>query len=264
MLPRVPTPFVGRDRELRTILGALTVDHTDECAVVAPSPNPCVNGQCTNVPAGGGYTCLCNPGFSLINGNSATPTCAHPDSCNANSAIACATAQPGNRCVDNPPPQIGYFCDCGNPGYARTADGRSCVDRNDCTTNHCIDGGDQRASCIDRRAPKNGYDCECDPGFLSDGVTCVDVDECRGGDNPCGSHGTCSNTKGGYQCSCSSGFKPTSGTAPTCVGSANTRIVVTTTGGSDCQCALGGAHDPPLPLLFLLLLAVPLVRRRRG
>ena len=50
-------------------------------------------------------------------------------------------------CVDDPPPRLGYTCDCSHPGYTASIDGRSCVDKNDCTTDHCAEGGDSRGSC---------------------------------------------------------------------------------------------------------------------
>jgi hypothetical protein len=243
---------------LTTVAGKLTCVDTDECAVVAPSPNPCGNGTCTNIPLGGGYSCMCDPGYNELNGTTPSPSCFHPDSCGASTDTACVTDQTGNRCVDNPPPRIGYTCDCENPAYTLSEDGQTCIDKNACAINHCIDGGDRGGNCVDKRAPKAGYSCVCDPGFVFDGTTCADVDECRAGGNPCGPHGTCGNTVGGYQCDCGSGFVLVAG--PTCKpGNVATRVVVTVIPGS---CSLGGRARPPSPLwLLLLVLAVRRFRR---
>ena len=56
---------------------------------------------------------------------------------------------------------------------------------------------------------------ECDVGFNrdSDGK-CIDLDECRMLDNPCGSH-VCRNTPGDYTCECRNGYEL--GDGKTCV-----------------------------------------------
>jgi MYXO-CTERM domain-containing protein len=243
------------------VAGKLTCVDTDECAVPSPSPNPCFNGACTNIPNGGGYSCMCDPGFVEINGTTPSPACVHPDACNDQALAACVTSQSGNRCVNDPPPRIGYTCDCENPAYTLSIDGQSCVDKNECATNHCDDEGDSNASCVDARAPKAGYSCICDSGFAFNGVSCVDIDECNGGANPCG-HGTCTNTNGGYECSCGSGFKLDTSSAPTCKPNGATRVEVTVTPGS-CGCRVGGAPAPLSPLWLLALAAAVMWRRRQ-
>ena len=48
------------------------------------------------------------------------------------------------------------------------------------------------------------YDCQCSDGFVDDGFTCSDVDECMS--NPCYFNATCVNTQGSYDCSRLDGF----------------------------------------------------------
>jgi hypothetical protein len=241
---------------LGTVAGKTTCVDTDECA----TGNPCVNGACTNVPLGGGYVCSCDKGYVTTGGK--TPTCVHPDSCSGDrqTDIACVIQEAGNVCVDDAPPLIGYTCACNNPAYTESLDHRSCVDKNGCVPDHCGDNGDRQANCSDRHAPKAGYDCDCGPGWMFDGTTCVDIDECTGGANPCG-HGDCSNTNGGYECVCAPGYVP-SKTAPlTCVASAgNQNWTYKTIPGS---CSLGGRGDDAsaAAMLMLAALLLPLLRR---
>jgi len=53
----------------------------------------------------------------------------------------------------------------------------------------------------------------CEPGYVGDGVTCSDLDECQQGAGPCDPNATCTNSIGGYACSCLPGF---SGDGATC------------------------------------------------
>ncbi|MEE6508622.1 hypothetical protein FKM82_022050 [Ascaphus truei] len=57
-----------------------------------------------------------------------------------------------------------------------------------------------------------GYlECSCKDGFIGDGFTCSDIDECAySWSNNC-SAGVCINTFGSYTCLCSSGYTETSG-----------------------------------------------------
>lgn len=234
--------------------GFETCVDADECAAGAP----CGHGVCTNLLDGGGYSCVCDPGY-VVSGPQATPTCLHPDGCNATAGIACVTYVSGNACVDDEPPQIGYRCDCSHPAYAPSVDHRSCVDRNACLVNHCGDEGDRRADCVDRAAPQAGYDCGCSEGFAFDGVTCVDRNECAGGSNPCG-HGRCSNTLGGYECTCDSGFVSSGAPHPTCKGGNRTFLQVTTEAGCG---AVGAPPAASVVSALLAVLALLLARRAR-
>merc|ERR1719197_2251484 len=98
----------------------------------------------------------------------------------------------------------------------------------------------------------SGYSCECVSGFIGDGQTCADVDECASADtNTCDANAECSNTEGGYSCSCASGF---GGNGQTCAdvdecASADTNTCdanaecSNTEGSYSCECIIGFAGD---------------------
>ena len=66
---------------------------------------------------------------------------------------------------------------------------------NPCDGNAKCTGGDTLA-----------VDCACKPGFVGDGKTCIDVDECAAGTATCDLAADCSNTFGGYDCTCKAGY----------------------------------------------------------
>ena len=48
--------------------------------------------------------------------------------------------------------------------------------------------------------------CTCKDGYVGDGKSCTDVDECAATPGPCGANANCANTPGGYLCTCAPGF----------------------------------------------------------
>ncbi|MFN3196796.1 MAG: EGF domain-containing protein [Bradymonadia bacterium] len=94
-------------------------------------------------------------------------------------------------------------------------------------------------------------DCACAPGYVGDGTTCDDEDECVTGNHDCGPGATCTNTFGGFECSCPEGFTGDPQVACTdtdeCAeGSANCAALATCTntpGGFECTCVDGTIGD---------------------
>ncbi|XP_065910763.1 protein kinase C-binding protein NELL1-like isoform X2 [Dysidea avara] len=67
----------------------------------------------------------------------------------------------------------------------------------------------EHSECIDQH---NNYTCKCKVGFLQDGNTCRDIDECRNGvidkyGHYCPRQARCINTPGGFTCQCPNGYQ---------------------------------------------------------
>ncbi|MCA9622333.1 MAG: S8 family serine peptidase, partial [Myxococcales bacterium] len=69
-----------------------------------------------------------------------------------------------------------------------------CLGENDCDAN---------ATCNDTA---EGYTCTCKSGFVGDGTTCSDVDECADQTAGCHANATCTNLPGSFSCACKPGF----------------------------------------------------------
>ena len=73
---------------------------------------------------------------------------------------------------------------------------------------HCLLKGDcdPYALCTNTEGSRL---CECNSGFLGDGETCTDIDECAVENGYCSLYATCTNTMGSRECECNSGFSGT-------------------------------------------------------
>ena len=70
---------------------------------------------------------------------------------------------------------------------------------NECTTNN--GGCSVNATCIDT---VGSYTCICKEGYIGNGVTCIDVNDCS--PNPCLNGGVCTDGVDSYTCECEDGF----------------------------------------------------------
>ncbi|XP_068749185.1 signal peptide, CUB and EGF-like domain-containing protein 2 [Montipora capricornis] len=73
------------------------------------------------------------------------------------------------------------------------------IDSDECITSSQV--CDPHATC---RITDVSHVCSCKPGFLGDGKTCIDIDECIS--SPCDANATCQNNLGSYFCSCNPGY----------------------------------------------------------
>ncbi|VDK87720.1 unnamed protein product [Onchocerca ochengi] len=112
---------------------------------------------------------------------------------------------------------------------------------------HC----DENAECI-------GGVCKCKSGWIGDGKSCMDINECFGEPSVCGSHALCENSPGSYSCQCNIGYIFDSNGKcvdldecaegiVVCSGSKNSSVCVNTDGGYECRCAPGYAGNPDSP-----------------
>ncbi|XP_076459739.1 uncharacterized protein LOC143292928 [Babylonia areolata] len=161
----------------------------NECsnpAVSCPDHSDCVNTQ-------GSYLCQCLTGF-FKNAQGQCEACAS-NMYGANCATQCECTAHAHSC-DN----VNGQCQC-QTGWQGV---RCETDVDECSTNqhHC--SGDH-VTCVNR---DGGYSCGCEGGYVYNGNTCSDVDECLDpAANDC--EQVCTNTVGSYVCSCAPGFTAT-------------------------------------------------------
>ncbi|XP_028419161.1 cubilin-like [Dendronephthya gigantea] len=59
------------------------------------------------------------------------------------------------------------------------------------------------ASCL---KTNGSLHCICNVGFVGDGYSCTDVNECQNGTNVCNRNASCNNTIGSFNCLCNTGY----------------------------------------------------------
>jgi hypothetical protein len=82
---------------------------------------------------------------------------------------ACATnpCGPSATCQDKPGSPggaEGRNCLCGN-GTVYAGDAQGCIDFDSCASDPCATDGNSTGTCVDKKAPLDGFSCQCKPGF---------------------------------------------------------------------------------------------------
>lgn len=131
--------------------------------------------------------CYCPRGQTVNRGNNVT--------CEAGQGDPCASLRCAHDCYKNSGGS--YACIC-RQGFKLAADGRSCVDFNECMDARQCPGDNSR--CVNT---VGGFQCVCKDGYRNMGGVCVDVNECSSA--PC--EHNCDNLPGSYKCSCDNGYK---------------------------------------------------------
>ncbi|MFZ5439506.1 MAG: EGF domain-containing protein, partial [Myxococcota bacterium] len=163
-----------------------SLEHCGGCGNVCSSGRVCINGtcavlpdDCTVSPCGAGYSCdpltrRCTTGCRV------STDCPAGGSCNAGTCTCPALQHAcGQACVAN---------------TALTSCGSSCV--------VCTAPTHATPSC-------NGTTCgwTCDTGWMAQGASCVDVNECATNNGGCAAvGGVCTNLDGSRSCACAMGF----------------------------------------------------------
>uniref|UniRef100_A0A8C7GMG9 Nidogen 1 n=1 Tax=Oncorhynchus kisutch TaxID=8019 RepID=A0A8C7GMG9_ONCKI len=162
--------------------------------------NPCFTGRhgCdTNAACrpeeGIQFTCECSTGFT---GDGRQ--CYDIDECREMPEIC------GSHAICNNQPGT-FRCECMD-GFQFASDGKTCVEV-DRPIDHCQRGTNncdipERARCSYTGA--SAYICSCLSGFVGDGYTCQDIDECEQG--RCHRDAVCYNSQGSFTCQCRPGF----------------------------------------------------------
>ncbi|KAI6206683.1 Fibulin-1 [Aphelenchoides besseyi] len=120
------------------------------------------------------------------------------NSVDSDSTDRCKTAGCEHFCTDRG--ESGIECSC-RAGYDLGANGRSCVDIDECLL--LVDDCLESQRCLNT---PGSYKCirtlSCGTGYALDSETeqCVDVDECNLGAHDCGLLYHCRNTQGSYRC----------------------------------------------------------------
>eukprot|EP00933_Yihiella_yeosuensis_P080566 TRINITY_DN94014_c0_g1_i1.p1 TRINITY_DN94014_c0_g1~~TRINITY_DN94014_c0_g1_i1.p1 ORF type:complete len:1178 (+),score=165.71 TRINITY_DN94014_c0_g1_i1:31-3564(+) len=152
----------------------------------------------------GSFSCVCNAGYT---GNGTF--CEDVNECVTNRCVN----QIGSRCLNT----VGsYECPCA-PGWIMDNATNKCVNDNECTGRNATNttnatnsshNCNTSASCIDT---SGSFWCRCNAGYIGDGVSCRDEDECQVKSYPCKmstiQSGRCNNTPGSFQCLCKEGYE---------------------------------------------------------
>ncbi|ESO83546.1 hypothetical protein LOTGIDRAFT_133333, partial [Lottia gigantea] len=142
--------------------------------------------KCENVD--GWYNCLCFSGYILR---------WYGETCSQDLDDCSSTPCPSNlACYNQKGPS--YSCGC-DSGYKWNTTLKICQDVDECSRE---DHGCEH-TCVNQNGT---YACECDVGFLKDGFSCSNIDECLVEDDN-GCEHICFDTQGSYFCGCHDGYE---------------------------------------------------------
>ncbi|XP_076456113.1 uncharacterized protein LOC143290501 isoform X2 [Babylonia areolata] len=114
------------------------------------------------------------------------------------------------NCTDQ---DVGYTCTCRKGWEGKTnnrvtnddlpvANGRECIDDDECTFNVCPIG---ISDCVNT---PGSFDCICHDGYKKTGpTTCEDIDECARRTHNCDENARCINQMGTFKCQCHKSFR---------------------------------------------------------
>ena len=199
---------------------------TDVCA-----GGKCVSGAAKNCDDKNGCTDdSCHPTKGCVNANNKAPcsdgtVCTTTDICTSGKCVA------GAKLV----------CDDGNPC---TTD--SCDSAKGCQTKSLANG----AKCGDPQGWCQSGGCQCKPGYVGNGLSCSDINECAVNNGGCHANAACTNTAGSFSCKCKSGYTgdgKTCGDVNECAvnngGCSSNATCTNTTGSYSCKCKSGFTGD---------------------
>ncbi len=213
------------------------------------SGDACVAGLCA------GATVTCDDGNSCTD-DSCDPAggCTHKSSSGAcDDGSVCTN---GDQCKAAACVSAAISCDDGNACTVDSCDAKlGCthtpVADPDCGIDPCLkNNGGCPAGQICSANDQGKANCTaCPSGYVGQGATCVDVDECKIASS-CDSNATCSNGAGTFTCACKAGWKQVGKIcvdvdecADKTAGCAPTATCVNLPGSVKCTCAAGQGGD---------------------
>ena len=137
------------------------------------------NADCSNTD--GSFECTCRQGFfgdglSCFKGTCSDSNCPKNQKCVSPTTVDC-------DCME------GFKFDVFS----------ACVDKDECQKEPC----NKNAECINTEGT---FNCSCNTGYIGDGFSCTDTDECADNVHDCSYDAQCINTKGSFTCSCDRGI----------------------------------------------------------
>lgn len=195
----------------------------DECNAVetnrcyAPRGTGEAGGVCVNTM--GSYRCDCSSGWYIF--DEIQGLCGNVNECSSdgtqigttrpcigNECVTARTCPSNSYCVDSPG---SFYCAC-QDGFGQedliTGD-IQCINLNECLL---PDTCDSNALCSDT---VGSFSCRCNLGYITNGSSCIDVDECAIPENQrrCDAKAACENIDGSFECVCNNGW---SGSGESC------------------------------------------------
>eukprot|EP00933_Yihiella_yeosuensis_P060247 TRINITY_DN6253_c4_g1_i1.p1 TRINITY_DN6253_c4_g1~~TRINITY_DN6253_c4_g1_i1.p1 ORF type:complete len:1111 (+),score=158.47 TRINITY_DN6253_c4_g1_i1:93-3425(+) len=170
-------------------------DNINECTSNNITNHSCNLTESVCEDTQGSFVCKCKVGFQY---NTTTRKCEDFDECKANSHGCATNGELGIGCVNT---LGGFKCDCLDGYNKSNTTTTKCINKNEC--NEGIASCHGNATCVDS---EGSFSCACKGGFMGDGTSCTEMDECVFKKHDCDKNAKCTDTDGSFTCACKTGY----------------------------------------------------------